>query len=99
MLKSIISFGFEDSFKNGFGEGFEEGTAFTGLSEITGCIGDFFLAVGTEVGAGVGITEAVEIFGTVGIVGIAETVARAGTVVAFEIEAFFCVRLDKELSM
>jgi hypothetical protein len=81
--------------------GFEEGATFTGLSKIVGCAEDFFLA-GTEVGGTeteAGVTLAVETFGIVGIVGIAEA-AGAGTVtgigIAFGLEAFSCAWLNKE---
>jgi hypothetical protein len=76
--RSIISFGFEDSFKDGFDEGLEAGAAFRGLSE-TGCMETFFLAE-TEVGTGTRGIEievgAAETFGTVGVVGTAETEAK-----------------------
>jgi hypothetical protein len=59
MPRSIISFGFEDSFKDGF----EIGTTFRGLSDITSHIETFFLAR-TEVEAEVEIRVllAIEIF-------------------------------------
>jgi hypothetical protein len=71
MPRSIISFGFED--------GFEEGTTFKGLSNITGVVRkDFFLEAGTEAGTEVEPGIATGVFGTVGIAGILEI---AGTVI------------------
>jgi hypothetical protein len=60
--RSIISFGFEDSF--------EEGTTFRGLSKITlGCVEDFFLEVRVEAGTGIEAGTAARVFGTVRIAG------------------------------
>jgi hypothetical protein len=120
----MISFGFKGSFVvDSFDEGLEAGTAFRGLSETAGRTETFFL-VGTKAGteakarAGTrgtateaGVAVAVETFGTVGVVGTAETEAKvtlavgiagtaetraeAGTGVALGIEAFSCARLNK----
>jgi hypothetical protein len=91
--RSIISFGFEDSFKDGFDEGLEAGAAFRGLTDTIGRMETFLLA-GTEAEAGAGtgteteaaVALAVEIAGT--IVG---TVAgtrgtETGTVVTLAVE-------------
>ena len=62
MPRSIISFGFED--------GFKEGTTFRGLSEITGHIEDFFSKAGVEARVRTGTVTGV--FGVVEIVGVLE---------------------------
>jgi hypothetical protein len=93
--RSIISFGFKDSFiSDGFSKGLEARTAFRRLTKITSHIETFFLA-GTKAEAGAGGTEteawvtiATEIFRTVGVFGIAETAgakAETGITIAIEI--------------
>jgi hypothetical protein len=84
MPRSIISFSFKGSFVV---NGFEAGTAFRGLTNITGCIETFLLAeteAGAEVKAGAGtrgieieavVALTMETFRTIGIVG-----TEAGTI-------------------
>jgi hypothetical protein len=112
---------------DGFAKGFKEGTAFRGLSKTGRTETFFLATgieagAGAKAGAGTrgteteaeaetGVALAVEIFGTVGVVGTAgteakvtlavgiagtaETRAEAGTGVALGIEAFSCARLNK----
>jgi hypothetical protein len=93
----MISFGFEDGFADSFDEGFEAGTAFSGLSDTIGRMKTFLAGAGAGAGTRgtateAGVAVAMETFG---IVGIAET-AGAGTGVALGIEAFSsCARLNK----
>jgi hypothetical protein len=111
LLRSIISFGFEDSF-DGLGE-----ATFRGLSDITGRMETFLLAArveagreaeagtgtgtGTEAeaGTGTGVLLAVEFVGIVGTVGIAETIgagAGAEMGIVLGMEALSsCARLNK----
>jgi hypothetical protein len=93
MPRSIISFGFEDSFADSFDEGLEAGTAFKGLTNTISQMKTFLLAeteAGTEAEAGAGtrgtetetaVTLAVETFGIVGTVGTeAGTIGIAGII-------------------
>ena len=63
----MISFGFEDGFADSFDEGFEAGTAFSGLSDTIGRIETFLLAgtearAETEAEAGTGVALGMEAF-------------------------------------
>ena len=87
MPRSIISFGLEDDFKDGF----KEGTTFKGLSDIISWTEDFFLKAGIKAGTEVKTGTEVEIgtvtgvFGTVEITGILKI---AGIIIgAVEIKA------------
>jgi hypothetical protein len=113
--------------RDGFEKGFVGGAAFRGLTEITSRIETFFLVgteagaeaeaeagtrgTETEAEAETGVALAMETFGTIGVVGTAETEAKvtlamgiartaetraeAGTGVALGIEAFSYARLNK----
>jgi len=93
--RSIISFGFEDSF-----DGFE-GTTFRGLSDITGRIEDFFLRARTEVGTGIVtvVFKAVEIAGILRIVSVTIRAVEIGAASGRGLEASSsCARHSKTVS-